>query len=407
MKLARAWRFAVTATWVCAASSCDAPTDSRNPPSVVRDTIGDTVVVRVIGDGDWGTGLSLVPDLVIGGSDEDPDAIFGGLGPMALLPGGGVVVVDWMGPRVLEYDAQGRLVRTFGRKGQGPGEYEDASVAAVAGGHLAVADVGNRKIIMFDSLGRVSSEWRVEATLAYGAVVSSGRGGELVLRTFTREANARTAAGFSVWHPSFLVLSADGDTLDVVSAPHHDEADFPVGFVPFQPMRIVEWHPDGFIVTGRTDTYAIEIFRPREAVVRIVRDWTPARLHDDEWDLWNQGRDFMNRRGPPVPFPEIPREKPAFARIIIARTGEIWVQRHTSAVRLAPQPKDIMAAGGQNAIPWREPLLFDVYGVDGSFLGCVSGPPGVVVGAISGDTVWGARSAAYDIPQVIRYVVAR
>lgn len=48
------------------------------------------------------------------------------------------------------------------------------------------------------------------------------------------------------------------------------------------------------------------------------------------------------------------------ARAIIARTGQIWVQRHTSAVLAGPEPKDIVAAGVPRANPWREPPLFDV-----------------------------------------------
>lgn len=391
------------------AGSCSTPADDPRTPSVVLDTIGDTIVARVIEDAPRGAAPSLELDLVIGGSDENEDAIFGQLGPMALLPGGGVAVVDVMGPRVLEYSPRGELVRMYGRKGRGPGEFEDARVAALDSGRLAVADVRNQKVIVFDSRGDVFAEWRFGGQAIVGDPISSGRGGEIILRC----ASGAPAAASDLpsllrsTHLSFVAFSALGDTLGVVSAPYHDEAEFAVGFAPFQPKRSVRWHPEGSVVTGRSDTYAIEIFRPDGRVVRIVRDWTTIRLHDDEWDVWNQLRQFVVRRGGRFPIPEIPRGKPAFADILVSRTGEIWVQRHTSSVRVAPQPKDIIAVGGQGAIPWREPLLFDVFTVDGSFLGSVSGPPGVEVGAISGDTVWGARSAAYDIPSVVRYIVAR
>jgi len=37
----------------------------------------------------------------------------------------------------------------------------------------------------------------------------------------------------------------------------------------------------------------------------------------------------------------------------------------------------------------------------------VSGPPGMYVGAISGDTVWAKRWDAYDTPAVVRLIVQR
>ncbi|HSW30785.1 MAG TPA: hypothetical protein VLH75_14960 [Longimicrobiales bacterium] len=367
------------------------------------DTIGDTIVAHVVGDGVWGTGLELVPDLEIGGTDQDEDAIFGLLDRrMVLLPGGGVIVVDALGPEVLEYNGQGQLVRRFGRKGEGPGEYKDAALAAIEGGLLLVADARNAKMIVYDSLGALVTEWRDSHLLAQPMAVpySIGRGGGFVVRSVTRIAPLYYYFGFAF-------LSASGDTLDVLPAPYLEKPGFRTGFAALQPQRIVEWHPQGYVVTAQSDVYAIEVLRPGGGVVRITRDWTPVKLHDEEWAVFEQMRAFMARRGPRYPPPEIPRVKPAISRILIARTGEIWAQRHTAAVQMGPQPEDIMAVGGARANPWLEPLLLDVFGVDGEFLGSVSGPPGVEVGAISGDTVWGVRSVAYDIPQLVRFVIAR
>jgi len=388
--------------------SCGVPGGPEPSQDIVLDTLGDTVVAHVLSEGRWGSGTTLVTDLVIGGSDDDPNAIFGGLADlMAPTPEGGIVVVDWMVPQVLEYGPHGEFVRAYGRKGEGPGEYENAVVAAVGGGLIAVADAPNRKMVVYDSTGGIHAEWRFEGSASYRDAISSGRPGELVLRTdWPRERRKPSA-----WVPRHLVLtvlSAEGDTFQVVSAPYHDEEEYQQGYVPFQPQRLVAWHPEGFVVTGRTDVYAIELFRPQGGILRLIRDWTPVAISDDERVLYQQARDFMNtRKGGPPYYPEVPRVKPAFSRILIARTGEIWVQRHTPSVRLGPQPTDIVAAGGSRANPWKEAILFDVFQADGTFLGSVSGPTGMYAGAISGDTVWAIGLGEYDTPAVVRLIVER
>jgi len=394
---------------VLALSLACGPPDRHQPPhDVVFDTLGDTVVAHVLSDGLWGAGATLVTDLVIGGSDDDPNAIFGGLADlMAPTPEGGIVVVDWMVPQVLEYGPHGEFVRAYGRKGEGPGEYENAVVAAVGGGLIAVADAPNRKIVVYDSTGGIHAEWRFEGSAHLTEALSIGRPNHVVLRTLWPTTPEKPGVAVFPQHVRLTVLSAEGESVDEVSAPYHDEAEFYQGYVPFQPQRLVTWHPDGFVVTGRTDVYAIELFRPRGRILRLVRDWTPVPISDDEWTLYNQSRDFMNSRGPRVPYPEIPRVKPAFSRILIARTGEIWVQRHTPSVRLGPQPTDIVAAGGSRANPWKEAILFDVFQADGTFLGSVSGPTGMYAGAISGDTVWAIGLGEYDTPAVVRLIVER
>jgi len=75
------------------------------------------------------------------------------------LPGGGWAVGNEGTGQVLLFDAEGGLVRTVGRPGEGPGELRSiASVAPLPGDSLAVWDPTLRRLTIFDAEGRAARE---------------------------------------------------------------------------------------------------------------------------------------------------------------------------------------------------------------------------------------------------------
>jgi len=65
-----------------------------------------------------------------------------------------IYVVDAGSARVLVFDFAGRFQKAIGRKGQGPGEFvRPTGACPLAGGGLAVADVGAGRIEIFDPSG--------------------------------------------------------------------------------------------------------------------------------------------------------------------------------------------------------------------------------------------------------------
>jgi peptidylamidoglycolate lyase len=95
----------------------------------------------------------------IPGSDS---AHFDGPSDVAVGAEGSIYVADGYGnSRVVEFSAEGRYIREWGRKGSGPGEFTlPHSIAMDALGRLYVADRGNARVQIFDSTGRFLREWR-------------------------------------------------------------------------------------------------------------------------------------------------------------------------------------------------------------------------------------------------------
>lgn len=79
------------------------------------------------------------PELVLLDSVElrDPnDAPIGTPGDLLALADGRVLLADPQNFRLLEYDARGELVRSIGKKGSGPGEFQQIGPIALDGDSL-------------------------------------------------------------------------------------------------------------------------------------------------------------------------------------------------------------------------------------------------------------------------------
>jgi DNA-binding beta-propeller fold protein YncE len=81
---------------------------------------------------------------------------------LAFGPAGEIYVIQGHGraePRVIKFDRDGNFIKTWGKKGTGPGEFDIAhSIAVDARGLLYVADRNNQRIQVFDGDGNFIRE---------------------------------------------------------------------------------------------------------------------------------------------------------------------------------------------------------------------------------------------------------
>ncbi|HEX7241352.1 MAG TPA: hypothetical protein VF263_13840, partial [Longimicrobiaceae bacterium] len=121
-------------------------------PGAARDSAGVQVVVS--GAPAWREGeswrLSAEPVLRIGALDGPPEYQFDRVVGAVRRSDGGIVVGD-AGPGALRfYDAAGKFVGSSGRKGGGPGEFEEmSSVRLLPGDSLLVFDWRRRRVSTF------------------------------------------------------------------------------------------------------------------------------------------------------------------------------------------------------------------------------------------------------------------
>ncbi|OGD11839.1 MAG: hypothetical protein A2W20_04550 [Candidatus Aminicenantes bacterium RBG_16_66_30] len=168
----------------------------------------------------------------IAGPENAEDAAVLGR-PLALALGGDALfVADAQDCAIKVFSKEGRFLRAFGRKGQGPGELSFPSGVAAAGDRVLVADKFNSRVQVFDHDGKPAGAFAVPFlpdkvhALADGAVLVTGnptgkRKGEAIVHVFDRSGGPRwegVEAGFS-GDPTYdafrnMILAVPGEGAD-------------------------------------------------------------------------------------------------------------------------------------------------------------------------------------------------
>jgi len=99
-----------------------------------------------------------------GVAGSGPDE-FNQVSDVAVAPNGDIFVADGHGgesnARLVKFSKDGKFIKTWGRKGSGPGEFETPhNLAFDSRGRLFVADRGNSRIQIFDQDGKFLEEWK-------------------------------------------------------------------------------------------------------------------------------------------------------------------------------------------------------------------------------------------------------
>jgi hypothetical protein len=184
------------------------------------------------------------------------------------------------------------------------------------------------------------------------------------------------------------------------------------GEVPFAPQASWAWHRDGFWVTGDGAEYRIFLISERGDTLRIIeRGVPPVPVRPEEAEeLRSSVSERMARTQPGWQWngPAIPREKPYYSLLTVSADGRIWVRRHVPAQTLESNPQGRTSAQPAPTPPtWYEPAVYDVFEVDGRFLGEVRLPQDVAPTplAASRNHVWLSTMGALGVPQVLRYSI--
>jgi streptogramin lyase len=99
-----------------------------------------------------------------GVAGDGPDT-FNAPSDILIAPNGDIFVADGHGgntnARVVKFDKNGKFIKTWGKKGTGPSEFDTPhSLAMDSAGRLFVADRSNRRIQIFDQDGNYLTEWK-------------------------------------------------------------------------------------------------------------------------------------------------------------------------------------------------------------------------------------------------------
>lgn len=88
---------------------------------------------------------------------------------------GNIYILDWGDENIKKYDAQGTFITTFGKRGQGPGEFiKPAGIDSDSESNIYVSDAGNNRIQIFSADGKYKDMYRLSSYSSKNCVLSSG-----------------------------------------------------------------------------------------------------------------------------------------------------------------------------------------------------------------------------------------
>jgi len=368
---------------------------------VERDTTADTLTVRNVSGSRWGDDLRLVEELRIDGDGASEASMLGKVTALNVDERGEIYLYDAMLRELRAYSPDGRLLRQFGRPGEGPGEFRSVlGLAVLADGRIAVRDAA--RVLVFSADGESAEAWPAGAGIMLPApdmLAADTTGGVFTLVP----AGAEMRDGALVFRQAYLHLDKSGAVIDSIAKPA--SPDLPPPETSFSVRRLVTLSPRGALVSAVSDRYEIEVRAADGRVLRIVREGqSPVELGPAELAAHRSFFDEIARRNPGERRVEMPTTKPLLRTLRVAGDGRIWVRVHTEAIVAADAP----GAGSPLTArdDWAEPEVWDVFDADGDYLGRIQLPLGASALAMRDEVIWGTVLDGNDVPSVVRWRIA-
>jgi len=216
--------------------------------------------------------LELKEDLSLGGPKAQGDYVLGQIRAFVVDDAGTIYVLDSKNFNVKVFDQSGEFLRTIGRKGQGPGEFELPLMLSLVrtSGELAVHQV-TRRMSFFKTDGTFLRHLLFKDLFA-GRGVCDSQGHIYIMEVRREDRGSR-----------FVIkkLASDGTVIATLA-----ESPAPGGgkFDPFAPVGWFQIDRNDNFVYGYPETYEIKFFGPSDPKVfkRVIRDYEPVAVTAEE-----------------------------------------------------------------------------------------------------------------------------
>lgn len=300
-----------------------------------RAAVVDTLpggIERVLSAAPAESGWALVETGRLGG-DADPEALSDPRS-IALDGEGRLYLADGNPITIRVFTRDGKLVRSIGREGAGPGEYRVAFLA-VHGATLVVHDPAQNRTSTFDTSGTFRKSW-VSACCAWWPV-HTDRAGQVYVPLMAMGPRRDVAM-------RYLRFTQDGalvDTLEVPAAkpPAEWVIKDPSGkmmmstVVPNSPQERWTILPEGGLLHGWSGGYALATSRTGRDTLRLFgRDWSAEPVPAGWTDSVTEARireiaEYQGEGPTRAAFraADVPGSRPAYDWLFADSAGRRWV----------------------------------------------------------------------------------
>jgi len=227
-------------------------------------------------------------DLSIGSAEGDENYMFGESVAFNTDEDGNFYVTDSDTHRILKYNSEGKYLLSFGREGQGPGEFQSLSVTRFdKDNNLYITDLRNNRISFFDKNGKFIKQIRMSERLEEDVFINSK--GFLVAKKpgMSQEGSTqKTTSILGLFDKKFKnLVEFYKDEIEMPLPTGRDVSSLGkflangLSIMAFRPQIIYTLANNDFIYFGYPDKYEINICSPEGKLIRkITRDYKPIQI---------------------------------------------------------------------------------------------------------------------------------
>jgi YD repeat-containing protein len=264
------------------------------------------------------------------GGDDD-EIFFGTIGEFLHDADGNLYLLDGQLSEIQVFDPEGEHLRTIGRQGEGPGEFQNgADMFWAPGGEIGVVQAWPGKIVMITTEGdpgptfslpyRDGGGWQsvTRATGSLGNIVLAGT-------AWTREDGKQL---------QFTYLKTYDAAGNLVATFTEDSRETQFGGYEFIEQEYVDFQrrwavaPDGRVAAALTfDEYRIHVWKADGTLDRIIErpDYESVKRTGDEKEFFQKMYDSFTRWNRGSTF-RVSEEHQAVGRVFFRDDGTLWVQ---------------------------------------------------------------------------------
>jgi hypothetical protein len=344
-------------------------------------------------------GGRLVEEVRFSGEDGTPSEI-GEARSIAVDETGKIFIADDKPAAIRVFAPDGKFIRTFGREGDGPGEFRVGYIA-VRGGVVVLHDPRVARTSVWDTAGTFLRSWHDACCYWMDIQIDNQNRIYIPSPTAPKPGEEPHGSAFVRWSP-------DGSLIDTVWVPREEPTKYwSVSLkrggkvqsmmstsIPFLPGQTFSLHPDGGVVMGWTGAYSIvRSLTGTDSALVFGRSWTPdpvsdQRRKDQVESQVKQAKEQFGEAAVRDAFrlSDVPSTLPAFQGLRVDRAGRVWANRF--------------------AVSDTNNTYFDLFDSTGAFLGPVTVPVRI---SPYGRQVWtrdGVVAAIEDEegkPMIVRY----
>jgi len=329
---------------VIALGSCRATDTATTAWRGTVDTLANGVVhVTNPADGMWNaeTAWQLRQTLRLGNAEGDGPAGFGDIADLLVDATGRMYVLDGQSQDVRVFDSAGTFVRTIGRRGSGPGEFQRAvALRWGPGEQLWVVDFNNLRYSIFDTTGVfLGAKPRASVLRARpwpGTIDADGRVAELVVDQATIAEPAPALLLVRHRFESDRPIPVDTIRVPRDAASYFEHTNSSSGLVrarvPFTAETVWRYDARGFLLSGFTDRLRIVRQHVNGDTARIIDvPHRPAPVAAAEREDAIQALAWFVQEGGQYDESRIPTTKPAFKSMYADPQEYLWITPWESA----------------------------------------------------------------------------